>query len=172
MEEKKEYLNEEEYQRNNAKLKKIGKILLVVGIIILVISFIMTIMGFLGFGNTATDTIGNIGSNFWKNGDVTDININTGKVANGIFGSFGIIAFSGFVSTIGFILTVVGGVIMFITHRREIAAYSMQQGMPIAKEGIEKMTPTVAKATGSIAKEVSKGIKEGINEASKEQGDK
>lgn len=47
-----------------------------------------------------------------------------------------------------------------ITHRRELMAYSAQQIMPIAEEGIEKMAPTA----GMIAKEISKGIKEGLDE--------
>lgn len=50
-----------------------------------------------------------------------------------------------------------------ITHRREIMAYSAQQMMPIAEEGVEKMAPTV----GRVAKEVAKGIKDGLNEDKK-----
>ena len=37
----------------------------------------------------------------------------------------------------------------------------MQQSMPVAQETTEKMTPTVAKAAGHVAKEVARGIKEG-----------
>ena len=44
-------------------------------------------------------------------------------------------------------------------------AYTTQQVMPVAQEGIEKMAPTI----GSAAKEIAKGIKQGINEANKEQ---
>ena len=66
---------------------------------------------------------------------------------------------------------------LFITaKRRSIMAFSAQQAMPVAQEGIEKMAPTIGKAGaniakemtpvyGDIAKEVAKGIKEGINEA-------
>ena len=50
---------------------------------------------------------------------------------------------------------------MIVAHRREIAAYTTQQVMPIAQEGIEKITPTISNAAGSIAKSISKGIKEG-----------
>lgn len=56
------------------------------------------------------------------------------------------------------------GVILFIAHRREITAYTVQQVMPIAQEGIEKMTPTISKAAGEIAK----GVKQGLKEADKE----
>ena len=37
--------------------------------------------------------------------------------------------------------------------------------MPVAQEGIVKMAPTIGKA----ASEIAKGIKQGINEANKEQ---
>ena len=49
--------------------------------------------------------------------------------------------------------------------RREITAFTVQQTMPLAQEGIEKMAPTVGGAVGTIGKEIAKGIKEGINEA-------
>lgn len=64
--------------------------------------------------------------------------------------------------------------------RREILAFSAQQVMPVAKEGIDEIAPTIGKAGasiakemapvyGNIAKEIGKGIKEGINEADKEK---
>ena len=73
----------------------------------------------------------------------------------------------------------ISGSIYMITKRREIMAFSTQQVMPIAQEGIEKMTPTMSKVVedmsptmkkvakdmapiyGDIAKEITKGIKEG-----------
>lgn len=70
----------------------------------------------------------------------------------------------------------IAGSIYMIAKRREITAFTIQQTMPLAQEGIEKMAPTIGKAGasiakemapiyGDIAKEISKGIKEGINEA-------
>ncbi len=59
-------------------------------------------------------------------------------------------------------------IVYIFGKRREIAAFTTQQVMPIAQEGIEKMTPTVGKATGTIAKEISKGIKEGLNDKDKD----
>lgn len=44
--------------------------------------------------------------------------------------------------------------------RREILAFTTQQVMPVAKEGIDTMAPTI----GNVAKEISKGIKEGSKE--------
>ena len=72
----------------------------------------------------------------------------------------------------------IAGSIYMIAKRREITAFTIQQTMPLAQEGIEKMAPTIGKAGadiakemapvyGDIAKEISKGIKEGINEADK-----
>ena len=54
-----------------------------------------------------------------------------------------------------------GLVLIMMAKRRSIMAYTMQQSMPVAQETTEKMTPTVAKAAGHVAKEVARGIKEG-----------
>ena len=145
--ENKEYLSEEQYQKNNAKVKKIGKYLLIAGGITLVVGLILTILGFTVFGNTAASSIS----------DPFSMSNTTG----GIFGGFGLMAAGGFLDTIGFGLAIAGGVAMLIAHRREITAYTTQQVMPVASEGIKKIAPAV----GSAAKEISKGIKEGINEA-------
>lgn len=59
------------------------------------------------------------------------------------------------------------GIIYLIAKRREIAAFTVQQTMPLAQEGIEKMAPTVGNAAGTIGKSIAKGIKEGIDEADK-----
>ena len=78
----------------------------------------------------------------------------------------------------GFIILVscmIAGAIYMITKRREIIAFSAQQVMPLAQEGIEKIAPTVGKAGasiakemapvyGNIAKEISNGIKEGLKD--------
>lgn len=70
------------------------------------------------------------------------------------------------------------GTFMF-SKRREMLAYQMQTVMPVVTEGLEKVAPTVTKvgkdmmkemapAYGETAKEISKGIKKGMNEASEE----
>ena len=73
-----------------------------------------------------------------------------------MFGSFIIIA-----------SCMIAGVIYVFAKRREITAFTTQQVMPVAQEGIEKMAPTV----GNAAKEVAKGIKEGLNEADEKKED-
>lgn len=55
----------------------------------------------------------------------------------------------------------ISGSIYATAKRREINAFYTQQQIPVAQEGIEKMAPSV----GGAVKEIAKGIKEGINEA-------
>ena len=55
--------------------------------------------------------------------------------------------------------------IFMFAKKREIMAYTAQQVMPVAQEGIEKIAPAVGKAMGTFGKGIVKGIKEGINEA-------
>ncbi len=77
--------------------------------------------------------------------------------------------FGGFVI---FLSLALSGNIYLISKGREILAYTAQQTIPVAQEGIEKMAPSIGKAGdeivkkvapafGEIAKEVAKGIKEG-----------
>ena len=65
-------------------------------------------------------------------------------------------------------LTMIGGIMLFVGYQREIKAFTTQQAMPVVKETVKDVTPTVASAAGSIAKEVSKGIEEGKSEIHKE----
>ena len=60
----------------------------------------------------------------------------------------------------------ISGAIISRAHGREILAFHAQQVMPLAQEGIENMTPTMAKTAGTMAKEVAKGLKEGFKEDS------
>lgn len=173
-------LSEERYQQNNAKVKKVGKILLIIGIITLVISIIFIIIGFVGAGNSASNAFDTFGNNAINNfnsvdqdtviGGVQDTFNSTKDTAKGMFGSVGLFAIGGFLNFIGFALTIAGGIVMFIAHRREITAYTTQQVMPVAQEGIEKITPTVANAAGPIAQSISKGINEGKIDAENNKG--
>ena len=155
--ENEKYLSEERYQQNNKKVKNVGKILLIIGIITLVVSFIILLLGFTGFGSTFTSGIHSAETG----------SINNSQIAKGTLGSIGLFALGGFINMIGFALTVAGGITMFIAHRREITAYTTQQVMPVAQEGIEKITPAVANAAGNIAQSIIKGIQEGKKEADK-----
>ena len=58
--------------------------------------------------------------------------------------------------------------IFMISKRREILAFSAQQVMPIAQEGIEKMAPTIGNAASTIGKGIAEGITKGIKEGKKD----
>lgn len=199
---KKEYLSEEEYQKNKKKITKIALIILIVGVLIggsLIATGIIKSINFVGSdsnGRTAeviqveidalndelallkaqkSEEFGNNGlsedyyrlqneiSN--KNSEISDLESELWKIESGynatkdriskakyipfyMFGAFIILASCMFA----------GSIYMF-AKRREITAFTAQQVMPVAQEGIEKMAPSI----GKVAKEVSKGIKEGIN---------
>ena len=137
------------------KVKKVGIILIIVGLILLGLGLIFIIAGFLGFGSQVSN-----GFEMGQEG------MNPGKLFSGV----GIIAIGGFLTTPGLFLTVVGLIVRFVIgNRREITAYTTQQVMPVAQEGIEKMAPTVGNAVGTIGKELAKGITEGIEEAKREK---
>ena len=51
----------------------------------------------------------------------------------------------------------------FMAFSREMAAFSTQQVMPVVKEGIDEISPTIGNAAGEIAK----GIKKGLNDDKK-----
>lgn len=144
--ENKEYLNEEKFQDSKKKLKTLGIVLLAVGGILFIVGIILVIVGFLSFGNSAA-------------------NIMDSSTKGNIMGGFGMFTIGGFMSAFGFTIAGAGGIILFIAHRREITAFTVQQTMPVAQEGIEKMTPTVADTAGEIAKSISKGIADGKKES-------
>lgn len=57
----------------------------------------------------------------------------------------------------------ISGFIFAVSKRRHILAFQTQQAMPIAKEGINEMAPTI----GNVAGEIAKGIKQGLNDDEK-----
>ena len=72
------------------------------------------------------------------------------------FQKYGMFVFA----VIGLALVGFGGQAKLLGHGREIAAFMAQSQMPVAKEGMEKMAPSAGKA----AKEIAKGIKEGLKD--------
>ena len=84
------------------------------------------------------------------------------KNSNSSFAKTSFLMFGGFIIIAASMFC--GVLYLSIIKRREIMAYTVQQVMPVAKEGIDKISPTIAKATGNIAKEVTKGIKEGLKD--------
>lgn len=55
----------------------------------------------------------------------------------------------------------ISGKLFMIYKRREILAFTAQQVIPVAQEGIDEMAPTI----GNVAKEISKGIASGKKDA-------
>lgn len=151
-----QYLNEQRYQNTKGKVKSVGKILLIFGIIALVAGIIMIILGFVGFGKSAESAV----NSFYSE--------NISNSTSGIFGSMGLFALGGFVMFIGFGLTMAGAISMVIAHRREITAFTVQGTMPIAKEGIDAIAPTL----GSAAESISRGIEKGKMQARQEYENK
>lgn len=99
------------------------------------------------------------------------------------FESFDSIPFFMFGGFIIFASLIISFTTYITTKRREMMAFSMQQVMPVAQEGMEKMEPTLSKvgsrmmknmapAYGEMAKEISKGIKEGLKEMNNNDSDK
>ena len=52
---------------------------------------------------------------------------------------------------------IISGKLFMIYKRREILAFTAQQVIPVAQEGIDEIAPTI----GNVAKEISKGIASG-----------
>ena len=67
-----------------------------------------------------------------------------------------------FVIVVSFMIS---GSIFMVTKRREMLAFHAQQIMPIAQEGMQKMSDTMSKASGDMAREITKGIEEGKAQA-------
>lgn len=81
--------------------------------------------------------------------------------------------------------------LLFIAYRRNVMAFGVQQAMPVVKEGMEEIAPTMGKVAGSmakemapvikdvakeiapaygeVAKEIAKGIKEGMKDEDKQE---
>lgn len=70
----------------------------------------------------------------------------------------------------GFIIIsscMISGIIYLIAKRREIKAFTIQQTMPVTQEVVEKMAPTVGNAVGTVAKDITTGIKQGLKDEEK-----
>jgi len=150
------YLNEERYQKTKKKLQMVALIILLVGLIG---------GGLLLYKGITTEKIDKNAlkveqrEEFNQNGysekyyDLADqIQKDDPKYFYIIFG------------VVTLVVTGITSLSIYITtKKREIAAFGAQQMMPIAQEGIDTMAPTV----GNAAKEIAKGIKEGLKDEEK-----
>ena len=79
---------------------------------------------------------------------------------NRSFDSHEIIPFYRFGAFVIIASCMIAGFIFMFAKRREILAFQAQQVMPVAKEGIDEMSPTIGKAAGEIAKGIKNGLKD------------
>ena len=54
----------------------------------------------------------------------------------------------------------ISGFVFMFAKQRHIVAFQAQQVMPIAKEGIDEIAPTIGNAAGEIAKGIKKGLED------------
>ena len=136
---KREYLNEEEFQKNNKKIKNSGLTIIIIGLCILFFS----IFNFILASKIEVPQMGSL--SWFEAKSAQNYRENLGRAMLGL----------------GIFVTAVGCIFRFIVgNQRNIRAYQAQQVMPIAQEKIEKMAPSM----GNAAKEIAKGIKEGISD--------
>lgn len=89
---------------------------------------------------------------------------------NGIddFQSTSSIIIGGFIC---FATVIISFAVFMVAKGRNIAAFGIQQGLPLLEESTEKITPIINKgvenlapSVGHVAKEITKGIKEGLKD--------
>lgn len=82
------------------------------------------------------------------------------KNNTGDFASISSIMFGAFICIA---TCMISGSIFVLSKRRQILAFQTQQVMPVVKEGVDEMAPTI----GNVAGEIAKGIKKGLKDDSK-----
>lgn len=92
----------------------------------------------------------------YKNNSITK-EYCSAKNATGDFASKGSIMFGGFICIA---TLMIAGFTLTVAKQRKILAFQAQGVMPVAKEGIEEISPSL----GKVAKEISKGVKDGFKE--------
>lgn len=186
---KKEYLNEERYQKTKGKIKYIILVIFIIG---------LALGGFLIYKGVSSTNISskaelkaeleekkaeleekgivynpfatytdkeeydlkiitealdpsfnNCSFDEYKNNDLTKEYCSANSATSN-FSKMSYLMFGGFVIIASCILC--GGLYLNLVKRREILAYTAQQVMPVAQEGIEKMAPSIGKVAGEIAK--------------------
>jgi len=189
--EKQKYLNEEKYQKNKEKINSVATLVLIIGLLIgggliatgliknnqakLTTEEIRVIQTEIDgynkqlsslkaqknqefISNGQSEKYYNIGNEIDKVEDKVDELENSLDKDTSWLVVFYI--FGGFIIIVTFMIS---GFIYSTAHGREINAFYAQQQIPIAQEGMEKMAPSM----GNAAKEIAKGIKQGLNDEEK-----
>ena len=147
------YLNEENYQGMNKKIKAIGGVIMFIALIVIIAGIFLKVQA-MGV------QVPSMGSENWF--EITN------QKSEMDFSATSLLMFGIFLESVGCMVR------YFIGNRRQILAYNVQTVMPIAQEGIKTIVPTVAEANatilktmapvyGEVAKEVATGIREGLN---------
>lgn len=127
--------------KNNSK-KKLGKVLFIIGIVLLILGSIGILVSFFGLG---TLSIFN----------------------ESLTGAYLICLISSFIGGIlGFCLALAGGIIMLVSHDKEIKSFVDDKAIPTTKKAYKKVENTVNEVTPKVtsaADEVVKGIEKGID---------
>lgn len=128
------YLNEEQFLKSNKKVKIAGLLIIIIGLCLVCAAIFVLI-------SASQIEVPKFGSPNWSEARSAQ----TDKESLGIS-----------MLLPGIFFTIAGCIVRFlIGNQRQIIAYQVQQGMPIAQEGLEKMSPSM----GTAAKEIAKGIK-------------
>ena len=139
MENQKEYLNEENYQKSTKKVNKVGTALLVIGLVIIIAAIMVAIYIF---------TSNDIGSHFllfiWGTLPLLFIGFT-------LLGIGGLTKFTGHARDIN--------AYMF-QQQMPIAKETIEKAAPFAGVIAKEMAPSA----GVVAKEIAKGIKEGLKD--------
>lgn len=144
MEEQKELVSEENYNKGKSLIKKVRIVLCSLGALLLVGGIVMLIVALTHKHTVVQDN---------PFGAFTTQQTNTGLIAGGAT----CIAF-------GFILLIYGLVTYFISHRREILAFGASTILPVADEVVDAAAPIADKASKAIGKGLGNivgGVKEG-----------
>ena len=129
------YLNEENYQKANMKIKIAGTIVILLGLALLGFGIYTLVMASKIVEPSMSD------SNWF--------NVSSSKMRMQSTGMFMVIP--------SIFVIMVGCMVRFIIpNQRKIMAYKLQQMMPLTKEGVEEMTPSMKK----LAKELKDSLKD------------
>ena len=215
MEEKKEYLNEETYQRTKKKITKLSVIIFIIGI---TIGIGLITLGIIKNNNAQNEQdklskadserlteINNekhlLNNEYYLNEEecnnidtndsnwfskkttcqnksqqimikINNLGLEEFKLRNKNYNTIShsniYFLFGGFVIFVSIMLS---SFIYVIAKKREITAFAVQQKMPIVKEGIESMAPTIGDAVGTITKEALDKSSESISNLAKDIAD-
>lgn len=183
------YLNEEQYQKTKKKLIKIANIVIVIGVIL---ALTLLIAGIVKKSNSGKTTEFDNQINALKQEiSILDEQINNEFMDNGLSSKYYELdrqrdtkqsqltdlemdkfdkennkSYIGFFGGVAFVVVLFGGIagsLYFIAYRRNITAFTVQQTMPIAQEGLQEIAPTL----GKVSEEIYKGIRKGKSQNQK-----